>query len=134
VTERVYSPRQLSWLLIQDSTRLDTDQHAVLNRLMEKNAALKMAYAFAQEFRQLVNARQSEEFDAWLEGVLAGNLPDLRRFAAGLQRDAAAVRAALSLPFSNGPVEGHVNRLKFIKRQGYGRAGFDLLKQRVLAA
>lgn len=134
VTERVYSPRQLSWLLIQDSTRLDTDQHAVLNRLMEKNAALKMAYAFAQEFRQLVKARQSEEFDAWLEGVLASNLPDLRRFAAGLQRDAAAVRAALSLPFSNGPVEGHVNRLKFIKRQGYGRAGFDLLKQRVLAA
>ena len=50
----------------------------------------------------------------------------------GIRSDYAAVQAAFSLEWSNGPVEGHVNRLKFIKRQGYGRASFDLLKRRVL--
>jgi transposase len=53
-------------------------------------------------------------------------------FARGIRSDQAAVKAAFSLPWSNGPTEGHVNRLKFIKRQGYGRAGFELLKRRVL--
>jgi len=56
----------------------------------------------------------------------------VKRLAAGLQSDAAAVRAALEQPWSNGPVEGQVNRLKFLKRQMYGRAGFDLLRARVL--
>jgi transposase len=57
----------------------------------------------------------------------------LRTFASGLQQDIAAVSAALSHAASNGMTEGHVNRLKLIKRQGYGRAQFDLLRQRVLA-
>ncbi|MBV9034110.1 MAG: transposase [Acidobacteriaceae bacterium] len=56
----------------------------------------------------------------------------LARFAEYLQRDESAVIAALETPWSNGPVEGQVHRLKLIKRQGYGRAKFDLLKQRVL--
>ena len=59
---------------------------------------------------------------------------ELQGFAAGLRRDHAAVFAALSLPFSNGQVEGQVNRLKMIKRTMFGRAKFDLLRQRVLAA
>jgi transposase len=59
---------------------------------------------------------------------------DLQTFAAGLQRDYAAVRAALSEPWSNGQTEGQVTRLKLLKRQMYGRAKFDLLRQRVLYA
>ena len=59
-------------------------------------------------------------------------LPALRSFAAGIQRDYDAVKAAASLGWSNGPVEGQVNRLKFIKRQMFGRANFDLLRRRVL--
>jgi transposase len=61
-------------------------------------------------------------------------VPELRQFAAGIQRDKAAVQAGLSLPYSTGPVEGHINRLKLIKRSMYGRAEFDLLRQRVLCA
>ena len=60
--------------------------------------------------------------------------PDLRRFAEGIRRDEAAVQAAVTTTWSNGPVEGHVNRLKTIKRQMYGRAGFALLKARVVSA
>ena len=53
-------------------------------------------------------------------------------YATSLQQDQAAVEAGLSLPWSNGPVEGSNNRLKFLKRRGYGRANFDLLRRRVL--
>ena len=62
----------------------------------------------------------------------ASGLAAFVTFARGIRSDQAAVKAAFSLPWSNGPTEGHVNRLKFIKRQGYGRAGFELLKRRVL--
>ena len=58
----------------------------------------------------------------------------LRRFATGLRGDLDAVRAGLSEPWSNGPTDDYVHKLKLLKRQGYGRAGFDLLRQRVLAA
>jgi len=59
---------------------------------------------------------------------------ELQSFAVGLERDGAAVRAVLRLPYSNGQVEGQVKRLKLIKRMAYGRANFDLLRQRILAA
>jgi transposase len=61
-------------------------------------------------------------------------VPELRTFARGLRQDEAAVRAGIELPRSNGPVEGHVDRLKVIKRSMDGRARFDLLRARVLAA
>lgn len=68
---------------------------------------------------------------AWVE---AARRSPLRTFAQGIHSDVAAVRAAIELPWSNGPTEGHVNRLKTIKRQMYGRAGFDLLRARMLHA
>jgi transposase len=58
----------------------------------------------------------------------------LARFARGLQEDLAAVRAGLTLPWSHGPVEGQITRLQWLKRQDYGRAGFPLLRQRVIQA
>jgi len=69
--------------------------------------------------------------EAWLK---TAKQTSLRTFAQGVERDHSALEATLYLPWSNGPVEGHVHRLKLIKRQGYGRANFDLLKQRVLQA
>jgi transposase len=71
---------------------------------------------------------------AWLGTAEASACPEMRGFARGLRQDAAAVQAAMTEPWSNGPVEGQVNRLKMIKRQMYGRAGFTLLRARVLAA
>ena len=82
----------------------------------------------------MVRERQHERLDAWLERAEASGLSGVNSLASGIRRDYAAVKAALSSPYSNGVVEGNVNRLKYLKRQMYGRANFDLLRKRVLYA
>ena len=67
-----------------------------------------------------------------MQQVLDSPLKPLHSFVFGLQRDLAAVSAALTLPWSNGPTEGHITRLKLVKRQMYGRANFDLLRLRFI--
>jgi transposase len=80
-----------------------------------------------------VRQRQGGALDAWIVRAHDTGVPrELRVFADGLKADYEAVKAALTLAWSNGPVEGQVNRVKLIKRQMYGRAKFDLLRQRVL--
>jgi transposase len=78
--------------------------------------------------------RRDKDLDRWLLQAEHSGLAELKSFAQGIRRDYAAVRAAFSSSISNGQVEGQVNRLKLIKRQLFGRATFDLLKQRVLHA
>ena len=70
----------------------------------------------------------------WLAAVRGDDLPPLHSFAPGVEADLAAVTAGLALPFSSGVVEGHVNRIKLLKRQLFNRAGFALLRKRVLLA
>ena len=82
--------------------------------------------------RQQPRSDQSEVFREWLNEAQTCEVTEMRGFAGSLQQDQAAVEAGLSLPWSNGPVEGSNNRLKCIKRRGYGRAHFDLLRRRVL--
>jgi transposase len=82
----------------------------------------------------MVRKRQRDKRDAWITACLASHLPDLETFARGLQKEYSAIKATLTLPYRNGPVEGQVNRLKFIQRSMYGRGCFELLRQRVLAA
>ncbi|MFF3775800.1 transposase [Streptomyces sp. NPDC002232] len=77
---------------------------------------------------------QGERLPEWIAAVRVDDLPSLHTFVNGLERDLAAVTAGLTLPWSSGVVEGHVNRIKMIKRQMYGRAGFKLLRKRVLLA
>jgi len=87
----------------------------------------------AREFVDMIQRHQSAGFLSWLDRASATETPqELRRFAHGLRADLTAVQAALDLPWSNGPVEGHINRLKLLKRQMYGRANFDLLRCRFL--
>ena len=74
------------------------------------------------------------ELNSWLTEAKACGVPAVETFAAGLEQDSAAVRAALTERWSSGQAEGQVNRLKLLKRQSYGRAGFDLLRRRVLLA
>ena len=71
---------------------------------------------------------------AGIATVQQAGLPGVTSFANGLTSDLDAFTAGLALPYSSGPVEGNVNRIKMIKRQMYGRAGFDLLRRRVLLA
>ena len=80
----------------------------------------------------MVRERTAERLASWCEGVLASPWRARKRLAQGRRQDEAAVPAALPSPSSNGPPEGPVNRLKLFKRQMYGRAKLDLLRQRVL--
>ena len=82
----------------------------------------------------MLRRRTGERLDAWLAQVQCSNLPELQSFAAGVEKDKDAVRAGLTWWINNGMVEGHVTKLKLIKRQGYGRAEFPLLRKRVLHA
>lgn len=84
--------------------------------------------------RRVTGLVQPGQFDDWLVRVSQSASPALRRFAKGLHDDYAAVQAGLTLPWSNGPVEGQINRLKMLKRSMYGRAGLDLLSRRFLLA
>jgi transposase len=76
--------------------------------------------------------RQANQLDEWMKEAADSDIEALKNFAKGLKQDYDAVKAALTYEWSNGQVEGHVNRLKTIKRQMYGRAGFSLLKKRIL--
>ena len=82
----------------------------------------------------MLHHREGSKLDDWLEKVRASQIRELQSFVAGAERDKAAVVAGLTLPQNNGVVEGKVNKLKLIKRMGYGRASFPLLRQRVLHA
>jgi transposase len=82
----------------------------------------------------LVRERRGHELDEWSAAVLAIGPPELRGFSRNLHRDWLAVQSGLTVNWSSGPVEGHINRVKLIKRQMFGRAKFDLLRRRVLLA
>lgn len=87
-----------------------------------------------RSFGQMLTERQGERLPQWLDAVRQDDLPGLHTLAAGIDRDRDAVMAGLTLPWSSGVVEGHVNRIKMLKRQMSGRAGFQLLRRRVLLA
>jgi transposase len=129
---RPLSARQATRLLTrppEDLTSEQIDYREVLCECCPEAAAM---YPFAQRFVKLFEEHQVEALDPWLDDALASSIVQLRNFAAGLKRDYAAVKAALTYEWSNGQAEGQINRLKTIKRQMYGRAKFDLLRQRVL--
>jgi transposase len=80
----------------------------------------------------MVRQHHSDDFDAWIRDVQHTGVKELRAFAKGLLKDEAAVRAGLSLVWSNGPTEGFIHRLNLVKQQAYGRAGGDFLRHRIL--
>jgi transposase len=103
--------------------------------LDQRDPVLSQAASQGRQFREMIRQHQGKELTRWLDQSQRETVPEeLRNFAKGLQEDEAAVRAALDSPWSNGQVEGQVNRLKTVKRQMYGRAKFDLLRRRFLLA
>jgi transposase len=128
------SARRISWFLLRDPASLCGAEQATLTAIHAAAPELATIQPLVQQFQRLVRERDVAGFNAWREVALGSSLPELSSFITGLDRDREAVEAALTLPWSNGPVEGQVNRLKVIKRQMYGRANFDLLRARVLAA
>jgi transposase len=110
------------------------EERADLDELCQVSQQLAALHNLAQSFGKLVRGREGHRLDEWMKQVASSPFRDLKRFATGLQRDKEEVCAGLTLIHSNGQVEGFVNKLKLIKRQAYGRAGFPLLRQRVLHA
>ncbi|WP_305728165.1 transposase [Cupriavidus sp. GA3-3] len=88
--------------------------------------------SLAREFLGLMHRRSLRHFDRWLKRLSCCDAAEMRRLAQSLRADLPAVRAAFKLPWSNGQTEGHVNRLKLLKRQMYGRGNIELLRLRVL--
>jgi transposase len=128
------TPRHTAWLVLRrPETRDAADEHQ-LAQLMAQQAELAEAVTLARDFAALVRTRQSDRLDGWLTRATTSALSALQRFAQGLRDDYAAVKAGVTLPWSNGPVEGHINRLKLVKRQMFGRARLDLLRRRFLLA
>jgi len=126
------SARSVRWLLMRQPKDLDEQETATLKELCERSTALCCAHDLCQRFAAMVRSRDKSLLPAWMQEARESSIPELARFADGLCEDLPAVEAGLSLSWSNGPVEGQVNRLKTIKRRMYGRAGFQLLRQCVV--
>ncbi|MGO4460563.1 transposase [Streptomyces sp. M-16] len=119
------------WILTRPEALTERDRiqlKDVLANCPELDALAGHVRSFAHMLTQL----QGHQLPAWIEAATTADLPSLRRFARHLERDLDAVAAGLSQPWNFGVVEGHVNRIKMLKRQMFGRAGFELLRKRVL--
>jgi transposase len=126
------SPRQAAMLLARRPEKLKPDEQQLLAKLKECCPEISVLYDLTQGFAAVFRGKQSDALQTWLDDARRTGLPEIGRFCDGLLRDAAAVTAAVILPWSNGQVEGQIHRLKLVKRQMYGRAKFNLLRRRVL--
>ena len=126
------SAREAAWLFVCNPQKLRISQAVRLDHLRVTNEDLGLAYQLAQDFRMMVTQRQVTVLPRWLEEAKASGIKELQSLATGIYRDFDAVRSALATEYSNGQTEGKVNKLKCVKRQMYGRANFDLLRQRML--
>lgn len=125
------SRRNCAWLLSEDPTSLDEPTGRFLHHLYEAAPELAVAGELARRFAALIRGDDDAGLEQWLKDATDSELASL---AAGIGRDIEAVRAAITQPWSTSPVEGQINRLKTIKRQMYGRSGYPLLRNRLLAA
>jgi transposase len=124
-------PRETAWMLLQPEYLKDEHQ-IVIERLCQLFPDLKAAQELALDFVQMVRQRTAELLPAWLRAAARSELKEFVGFARGISEDYEAVKNALTYAWSNGQLEGQVNRLKLIKRMMYGRAKFDLLRARFL--
>ncbi len=127
------SARRATWLVLNPSEQGSVEDESLRTKL-QQHPDLTSAIDLAQRFAELVRQRQPQQLDLWLEQASSSPIKQFQNFAKSLQEDYAAVKLGVTLAISNGQVEGQINRLKMLKRQMYGRAGFDLLQRRVLLA
>lgn len=126
------STSQLAWLFMKGADEIQAEEKNQLNALFVSNPKLHEIYLLVQSFRKLLSQSSPQKLEDWLARVEACEVKKLQNFASSLRQDYDAVEATLTYHWSNGQVEGQVNRLKIIKHQMYGRANFDLLRLRIL--
>jgi transposase len=131
-TPRPPKIRHLTSWIMRHPDDLHPDDQLRLKQARASCPQLDALAGHVTHFAEILTARRGERLDSWIAAVQADDQPDLHSYTAGLLRDHDAVRNGLTLPYSSGVVEGHVNRIKMIKRQMYGRANLDLLRKRVL--
>ena len=128
------TPRRATGLVLRREATRTAAEAQQLTQLHAQAAEVAEAIDLAQDFATLVRQRQPTQLDAWLKRATTSTLEALRRFATGLDEDYEALKAGVTLPWSTSPVEGHINRLKMLKRQMFGRARLDLLSRRFVRA
>jgi len=126
------SPRELRWLLAKQEEKLTPEEKGDLTRLLESSQEIKMVHQLLQDFIQMLRERRPEHLNAWMKQARESGIKELKSFVNGIERDYEAVRAGLTFHWSQGPVEGTVNKIKTHKRLMYGRASFPLLRQKLL--
>ena len=105
-----------------------------LDQITQMDEILAQARELTHSFLHLIRHHSGEGLEIWLKDVRASRIQEFLTFARSVERDKPAILAGLTLPYSTGPVEGHIHRLKLIKRQTYGRAGLSYLQHRFLSA
>jgi transposase len=133
-TPRPLTPRRATGRALRPPDRGTREDPQQLAQLTGQSPTLAEAVALAQAFAGLVRQRQPAQLEPWLARAAQSTPPPFRRFAKGLRADLAAVQAAVTLPWSQGPIAGQINRLKRLKRQRCGRAKLDRLARRFLLA
>lgn len=118
--------------MLRREEELTGEEKTTLNHVCQLHPHINRVYALFQFFAQMLRERRGEEPDERLHAAFHAGISELRTFVNKLRQDQEAVQAGLALKWNNEVVEGHVNRLKFLKRSMYGRANFDLLRLRVL--
>ncbi len=127
-----YSSTAAVSLFMRHPDKLEKIDQENLTAFRRAAPSLETTFQLVQDFLGMMRQREGERLDAWLLQVHESQLPELESFAHGVERDKDAVQAGLTLAINNGQVEGQVTRIKLIKRMMYGKAGFSLLRQRVL--
>jgi transposase len=131
--EDVTPGKVIGWMLARPGT-LTPQAEAQLDQLCQMDEQLLQARELTHGFLDLIRHHSGEKLDTWLKDVRASRIREFLTFARSVERDKPAILAGLTLPYSTGPVEGHINRLKLIKREAYGRAGLSYLQHRFLPA
>ncbi len=131
--EDVTPGQVIGWIVARPET-LTSEAQKQLDRLCQMDGTLAQARELTQRWLDLIRHHSGEGLDAWLKDVRTSSVREFLPFARSVERDKTAILAGLTLPYSTGPVEGHINRLKLIKRQAYGRAGLSYLQHRFLSA
>jgi transposase len=133
ILDKPPSPRGVALMMVRPEQNRPREQTAYLDQLIQSNETIAAVFKLAQDFGRLLRKREGQlRLEQWKAAAQASGIAELIAFVDGLAADAEAVANGCSLTWSNGMVEGFINKVKWIKRSSYGQAGFPLLQHRVL--
>ncbi len=127
-----FKPSKTAFLFLKDENKLSEMQQNLIEKLCAKSEELANTLTLTRIFKRMMKEKEESNLDNWIESAVNSNIKEIQSFATRLKSDYNAVKNAIALSWSNGSVEGNVNKLKTIKRQMYGRGSFQLLKKRLI--